>query len=104
MRALLNALRSLKAKELPGVAMAPGNIFGAGPLTHTTPVDKPVLNRIGDKRIDDALRHEMGRQRKVVDGTGVDQPMPNMGKAHLTSPADRLTAMGDVLKGDDPQR
>ena len=88
MRGLLN---NLKAKDLPGLALAPGNIPNAVFLSHDKPVDRPVRDRVNDHRIEDAMKHEMFRQ-------GLDET-PAIGKAHFTQPIDRMQGALDILQG-----
>lgn len=97
---LLSALKALKGKDLAGLAMAPGNIPAAAMLSHTTPVNRPVRDRISDTRINDAMKHEMHRQAQYVDGSYVDQAEPLIGMTHFNQPIDRETGITDILKGD----
>ena len=97
---LLQALGNLTGKDLPGLVRAPGNLPTALSLSATEPVARPVAERVNDQRIVDAFKHEMGRQRKIIDGTGVDQPMPKLDKAHYNKPSDKIEAIVDILKGD----
>jgi hypothetical protein len=89
MRGLLNNLR---AKDLPGLALAPGNIPNAVFLSHDKPVDRPVRDRVNDHRIEDAMKHEMFRQ-------GLDDT-PLIGKAHFSQPVDRMQGALDILQGN----
>jgi len=97
---LLSALKALKGTDLAGLGMAPGNLPAAAMLSHTTPVDKPVRDRVNDSRIVDAMKHEMHRQAQYKDGSYTDQPLPNLGMTHFNQPIDREAGIVDILQGN----